>query len=233
VEFEELEKIIHKALSSIDQNSENTVLLVFSGDSRYLNEKFFIEAKEIGRKKPLKIAIDKGAQRYITESQTREIQGLVKVYCCGSNIDIEDVLAGVDTVVLGSMDISSASKIARLIIDSLSEKVASESFIRGLRIMAASFIPEEIKNKNYYSEIKRLEGILESYGMEFLRVEDIKKQLIRDTNSSSNTGAQKVITESFIKDWNGKELKIEPDTVLTPLAKDAIHERKINLTRGK
>lgn len=235
MEAGDLEKIVKKILNLINQSRIQKKLLVFSGESRYSIDSFFIEAREISKKTPVKIAVDPCAQRYLSQNKISELQSMGDLYGFNGDTDPEVILEGVDAVAFGSMDISAASKIASLTTDSLSSKIASLALLKGIKLLSSDFMKGlETKNNTYYLSIKRIVEILKSYGVEFLPVDEIKKQFFMDISiNSDDTSAVSLVTEKFIKEYPYSELKLDQNTIITPLAKDAIRERKIVISRGE
>jgi hypothetical protein len=235
METEEFEKIVLKVLNYLKQSDGHEKLLVFSGDSRYLIDKFFVEAQQIGKRTQVKVAVDLNTQRFLSESKIRQLQGAIKVYGYNEDADLEDIFEGVDMVVIGSMDINNASKISNLTADSLSSKIASQALSKGIRLLSNDFMTDiTTTNSNYHLAVKRIADTLESYGVEFIPVEEIKKHFDQDKISQDSDGIlSDLVTEKFIKEFQGNELKLKQDVVITPLAKDAIRERKIHISRGE
>jgi hypothetical protein len=232
MDAEQLKRLIIEILQS--QQVSDIKLLEFAGDNRYKIDRFLAEAKEIGKKCSLKICVDSDTKRYLTGEKLNEIPNVRKIYRCGEQIDVDDVFDGVDTVILGSTGLNLASKVANLITDSLSSTIASESILRGIRLISVPVATEDIqaKNKSYYEAIKNIEKVLISYRIELVDLENIREVFKSDYSDSVNK-VPRVLTEDFIKKYTQKELKIDNDTVITPLAKDAIREKKISLSRGK
>lgn len=228
-----MEKAINKALNSLTHNNSPVRLLVFSGDNQYQVESFFVEAKEISKGRQVKIAVDQNIQRILPESKIRESLNPVDIFYSGDYPDIQKIFDGVDVVITGSMNLSNAAKIAHLISDSFSTRIVSESLLRGIRVISNDFIRGmTFSNESYQKQVHKIKGILESYGIEFFPLDQIKfltttaalESKLKESDSS-------IITESFIKQFQGKELKVSRDVVITPLAKDTINEKKINLIR--
>ena len=234
MEIEQLERVILQAINTMHGNQNRSSLLLFSGYDRYPVEKFLVEAKEIAKTQPVKLAVDKGTRSLLPLGEIQESFGS-DTLCCGDGpVDFNDLLSGVDLVVAGSLDLSVASKIARLIGDSLSARIVSECFIRGIRVVAVDFTKGiTFANENYHLQVQAVKEILISFGMEFIPLDEIRL-LTAESTSEADGGEEvgNIITEKFVHEFLGKELKITRDAVITPLAKDAIKERKIKLTRG-
>lgn len=233
MENEVLEKLIRKVISSIKQNENGKKLLIFSGGSRYQLDRFFVEAQQICGRNLSKIAVDDTARRFVSESRLRGLKNVTDMYGFDESDDPEEIFDGVDLAVIGSMDIGTASKISVLSSDSLSARLASFALQNRIRLLSNDFSKEfESGNKGYYAAVKKLAETLQSFGVEFVPAGEIKKSFgIEAFGGPADAGELKLVTEKFIKEYRGGELRIQNDTVITPLAKDEIRERKIVISR--
>lgn len=232
MDTKELEQVIYRALKML-KAEEHFVLLTVCGDSRYAIERFLMEAGELGKKTRLKVAVDENSEALLPDGGLKKPGGIESVYGGGCEKNYDEIFRGVDAVVFGSMDIGTASKIGSLMTDTLSSRIASEAFVRGIRVISDAFAEEmKIKNERYGAAVDELVQKLQGFGMEFMPVGDIKREFDKSTETRAETSSR-IITEDAVRNLRGGELQIPADAVLTPLAKDALREKKITLTRGK
>lgn len=228
----ELEQVIRKALKLMQNDAQHFILLVMCGDNRYSLEKFLVEADEIGRKNRLKIAADAHAATCLSKERLQSIHGVESVVCGVCTEEYDGLFSGVDTVAFGSMDIGTASKISNLDTDTLAARIASEAFMRGIRVISNNFLEDfEIKNESYRAAVNKVIQKLNGFGVTFVPLDGIKKQFAQASEEHVETPV-KIITEDAVKKLNSHELRIAQDAVVTPLAKDILKEKKIVLTRG-
>lgn len=232
MDTKEIEQIVHRILNALNEKSNTeSVLLVFCGSNRYALEKFLIEANEIGKENRVKAAVDESAMKLIPAERFEKLRGVQFVFSSECE-DFDQMFDGVNTVVFGSMDINTAAKIAHLLTDSLAARIASEAFIRGIHTVSNAFGSEiEIKNENYAAAVGGLVRKLSGFGVEFMPVESIRNKFKAHSEIKEQTPL-KIITEDVVNSLKGSELRIDGDAVVTPLAKDAIREKKVMLTRG-
>ena len=233
MDTKEIEQIVHRILNALNEKSNTeSVLLVFCGGSRYALEKFLIEANEIGKTSRIKAAVDKSAVKLLPAERFEGLQGIQSVFSSECE-DFDQMFEGVHTVVFGNMDINTAAKIAHLLTDSLAARIASEAFIRGIHSVSNTFGDGiEIKNESYAAAVGELIKKLSRFGMEFMPVESISNRF--KTHPAVKVQMPlKIITEDVVNGLKGSELCIDKDAVVTPLAKDAIREKKVVLTRGR
>lgn len=232
MDTKKLEQVICRALQSM-QDETHFILLVMCGDNCYSLERFFVEADEIGRKNRLKIAVDASAAVRVPEERLKSLHGVESVLSGECPETYDELFRGVDAAVFGSMDIGTASKIGNLTTDTLAARIASEAFMRGIRMICNAFPEElEIRNQHYRAAVGELAKRLNSFGMEFMPLDRIKKQF-ENVPAAQVEVPVKIITEDIVKKLDSHELRVAQDTVLTPLAKDVLREKKIVLTRGK
>lgn len=231
MDTKELEQVICKALQLL-QNDKQFILLALCGDNRYSLEKFLVEADEIGRKNRLKLIVDPHASSLISEERLKKLHGVESMVCSECTEGYDEIFRDVSAVVFGSMDIGTASKIGSLVTDTLASRIASEAFMRGVRVVSDEFTDElEIKNERYRAAVAELLTKLSGFGMEFMPLNDIKRAFAQISTTQVEAPV-KVITEDIVKNLNGSELRVAQDAVVTPLAKDVLREKKIALTRG-
>ena len=233
METDDLKKIVEKVLGDLRQAESRQKLLVFSGSGKYLIDKFFLDAQQICRKSKIKIAVDQSARKFLNVSTIKTLPNVGNVYGYEDSADPEDVLEGVDTVVFGSMDTGTAAKIAGFQTDTLSSEIAQQALLKGIRFLSGNFTQGIGEKGNYGKAILKMTGVLESYGVEFVPAEELKKRLEGDDFAEDTDVAEKIITEKLIQNYQGGRLRVRRDAVITPLARDAVRERKIVILRGE
>lgn len=234
MEPQELEKIIRTVLASLGKAERPAALLVFSGDSRYLLERFYLEARKICGSASADIVVEPCAQPLLEESRIGQLR-CGRVYGYGGYPEIDQMLSGIETVIAGSLDIGAASKIANLITDSLPSKIVSLALLKGIRVLSNDFAQETDGSGSgaYALAVRQMAETVKSYGVTPVRMEELGKCLGGPRPScGSGQVAENVITESFIRGFQGEELKLGKGAVLTPLARDLARERKIRVLRG-
>lgn len=235
MEIEEIKKLLLQILKSDNiTKEENVKLLIFNGSDKYSINKFLLEAIEISEKCPIKILIDDFASEITSFEHLEKIPNVIKVYRGCAFIDMKDLFKNVDTVILGTLTLGFASKVANLNIVNELDRAVSYALINNIDTIAIKPIENEnVINKEYLKQINKIEEKLISFNINFLKLDDIKGHLFKcEVISEKTLNESKIITEDIIKNFHGKELKIANNTVVTPLANDIAKEKKILITRG-
>lgn len=235
MEIEEIKKLLLQMLKSENNCVKTNVkLLIFNKSNKYSINKFLLEAIEIASKNIIKILIDEDISETENFDQLEKMPNVIKVYRSSTVIDIEELFKDVDTVILGTLSLDFASRIAKLSIVNELDRAVSYALVNNINVIGAkTFESKNVKNKEYLKEIIKIEEKLTLYNICFFNIYDIKNYLIKNEVVSEKTIDQaKIITEEIVKSFEGKELKISNNTVVTPLANDIAKEKKILITRG-
>lgn len=207
----------------------------------------------------LEVVLSKGAERALTVDLIKDLLFIEEVFTDDNIIDVEKILSENNFILIPSLTIKTASKIANCISDNLPTNLISRFITTGRPVIAAingccpdneerinmGFTPTE----SYKAKLRQNMETMRSYGIDLTLSENLYRKTnkiflrtlgISETkeikesfgNNKSIDIQSRVITRSTILDYSIYDvLNLRDDSIITDLAKEEANKRNINLIK--
>jgi flavoprotein len=247
--------IVEEVFNRLKSPPKNA-LVIFTGGTIGFNESIKQIKRLLDNDYRLNVVLSKSAEKILTPELIKDNLAVDTVYRESEVEDVNKLMANIDLLILPTLTMNSAAKIALCISDTLTTNIVSRAIMKGIEIFAVkdacdlenpirpslgfNKIPTKYMDrlKDYMKTMKEYGIILvDSYqlfnsimGKENITDNNAVMKVTRDSEISLN---KKVITrEDIVKASQNKQKIILGDrTVITDLAREAIKEFDVKIIR--
>lgn len=231
-------------------------LVVFTGGSIGFNESILQVKKLLYNNWSFTVILSKGAERVLTKKLVKDSLGIDEIYLEEQVEDINKLYNGVDLLILPTLTLNSAVKIALGISDTLATNIVSSAIMKGIKIVAAKDAcdlenPVRISlgyNRTpapYINRMKNYIKVMKDYGITMVSSHEIfdsiiGKDVIEQKDYCSLSAKQglfldkRVITREDIINASQKDKRIivGEKAVITALANESAREIGVKIIRN-
>jgi len=220
------------------------LLVVFSGGAYGLKDSVASIKALIDEGYKTKVVLSKSADKVLGRNLIKSMLGFNKVYVDGDE-NIDKFLEESDILILPSLTINSAAKVACCICDNYLTRAANYFILRDKIIYAStnSCCPKDdervfssMNPSNSFYEKKMIENMetVKSYGVSFSHAKDIYNKIANMKNISALEDTKiycsdkKIFTKSdVVMLIENSTLKVQQNSIFTALAKEQLVKNKI------
>lgn len=220
------------------KNRDNKILVVYSGATFGFEDSIKPLGKIIEEGYDVKVVLTESADRVLGADNIKKLLNLDQVYLDGKDTDIIKFIDESNILILPTLTINSAAKIANCISDTYLTRAASKFIMMGKKIYASknSSYPNDKLKLPYAKKMIENMKTLESYGINFAEAKDLYGFFASELkeggiNKESMYYCDKNIITSadLINLEKGSTLCIKEKSILTELAKDQLRINSINI----
>lgn len=250
--YSQIEEIVREVLSRLKQK-DHTALVVFTGAAIGFNESIDELKKLVQNNWKLRVVLSRSAEHVLTPEIVGNLLGIEEVHLESSNDGLYQLYEGVDAIIVPTLTMNTAAKIALGMADSLTTNMVAHGIMNAIPtyvVKDASDLhhPERIRlgmtniPKAYTQLFDNHFKQLESYGIHVVEVSQLSKSLlmVSEPNGRSEELAQKsfdirkkVISEAdiVVAGKSGSTLNISKNSIITPLAHEKAKELGVKIVR--
>lgn len=253
--FDQLVDLIVEEVLKRLQNKPKRALVLFTGGCIGFNKSILQIKKLIKNDWNINVVLSNSAKRVLTPKLIKDKLEIDDVYLEDDIDDLYEVLNGVDLLILPTLTMNTAAKIALCISDTLATNIVSNAIMKGIEIIAVKDACD-IENSTrlslgynkapsqYINRMKDYMKILEDYRIKlvdslglFELITGNKKNERNPSNQLSNNLEvfldNKVITRGDIVNASqrSQRITIGKTAVITALANDAIRDMGLEIIR--
>ncbi len=247
--------VVEEVLKRLKSPSKKA-LVVFTGESIGFNESILQLKRLLDNNWKLTVVLSRSAEIVLTQGLIKDSLGIGEVYLETEEGDINKLYNDVDLLILPTLTLNSAVKIALGISDTLATNIVSSAIMKGIRIVAvkdACDLENPIRlslgyNRAplpYIGRMKDYIKIMKEYGIEIVRSQELfdfimgKESTAKKDYGSPSTKSQlsldkRVITREDVINASQKNRSIivGKKAVITALANEAAGETGVKIIRN-
>lgn len=251
-----IEQIVLKVTEKLMKYNKNALIL-FTGASIGFMQSIKSLRQLMGDGWKLTVVMSKGAESVLGSLLIKDLLSLKNVYTEDSGIDVKSLVDSHSFVVIPSMTMNTASKIANCISDNLVTNIALYSMKSGKSIIASldACCPDNPERnamdfhvtEDYKSKLRNNLDILRSYGISLTTSERLyikvnnalmksyaiyKKNIDLPKSVQSDLMKERIISRGCVLSNRGfSEIRIRRDALITDLAKDEATKLNIKFVK--
>lgn len=238
------------------KNPPKKALVIFTGGSIGFGERISQLKKLISDGWDLKVVLSKSAEVVLSHKLVKEQLAINDIHLETVASDVESVYKDVDLIILPTLTLNTASKIALCIADNLATSIVSSGIMKGISIIAVKDAfdlenPLRLElgyNKTpqlYISRIKEYMKIMKQYGISLVNSSELYESIIDNkrilnkvykfpNNESERTLNKKVVTrEDVIRaSQDTQRLFIGKTAIITSLANETAAKIGVEIIRN-
>ncbi len=222
---------------------EKRLLVIFSGGSYGFSESIASIKALIDEGYKTNIVLSERADQVLGRKLVKQLLGVDRVYVDGDE-NIDQLLDEGDILILPSLTINSAAKIACCISDNYLTRAVNKFLLSDKAVYAATncCCPKDdervlysMNPRNHFYEKKMIDNmeILKSYGIRFSHSKDIYNQISNihlEDDTKTYYSDKKILTNSdVVMLIEGSVLKVQKGCILTSLAQEQLVKNRIKI----
>jgi len=247
-EDERIELIVERVLKKL-MKPEHQALVIFTGGALGYGEAL-TELRKLQHKGwNLKVALSRSAEYVFTEESIKKELSLDKVYLESTNKSLHELYLDTSTLILPTLTMNTAAKIALGIQDTLTTNITSKFIRDGMPVIASknacqpesSFGTSGTKDRTPPGYMELFENhftSLEEYGISLVNADELQQAVLTSSkNSNEITDTQQsnisknIVTSADIMEAKNQTLYIPPEAIITALAEETANHADIKIVR--
>jgi hypothetical protein len=247
-EDERIEKVVDRVLKKL-MKPEHQALVIFTGGALGYGEALTELRKLQQNGWNLKVALSRSAEYVFTEESIKNELSLEKVFLESTNESLHELYVDTSTLILPTLTMNTAAKIALGIQDTLTTNITSKFIRDGMPVIASknacqpesSFGTEGTKERTPSSYIKLFGNYftsLKEYGISLVNADELEHAVLSSnkksngvTDNQQNKFSKNIVTSADMMEAKNQILYIQPKAIVTALAEETANNADIKIVR--